>query len=101
MRLGPDTEFVDKIDYGVTEDLGPKFAASVRKYWPNLSDEDIAPDTTGIRPKLTGPEGGFKDFVLREETERGCPGLINLIGFESPGLTAAPAVAERIAAMIQ
>ncbi len=101
VRLGPDTEFVESVDYDVSEDLAPKFAESVRRYWPDLSDEDLAPDTTGIRPKLTGPDGGFKDFVIREETERGLAGLINLIGIESPGLTASPAIAERVAAMIE
>lgn len=101
VRLGPDTEFVESVDYDVSEHLAPQFAESVRRYWPDLSDEDIIPDTAGIRPKLTGPDGGFKDFVVREETERGLPGLINLIGIESPGLTAAPAIAERIATMIE
>ncbi|MFH2204235.1 MAG: NAD(P)/FAD-dependent oxidoreductase [Elusimicrobiota bacterium] len=101
VRLGPDTEFTDEIDYDVPAELAGKFAAAARRFWPGLREQDISPDTAGIRPKLTGPEGGFRDFVIQEESGRGLEGLINLIGVESPGLTASPAVAERVAAMIE
>lgn len=101
IRLGPDTEFIDRIDYGIDPGLAADFHESVVRFWPELKAEDIAPDTCGIRPKLSGPEGGFRDFVIQEETARRLPGWINLLGIESPGLTASPAIAEHVAAMVE
>jgi len=48
---------------------------------------------SGIRPKLQGPGDPARDFIIREEKALGLPGLINLIGIESPGLTASLAIA--------
>ena len=56
--------------------------------------------TAGIRPKLAGPGEGFRDFVVAEESAAGLPGFVNLLGIESPGLTAAPAIAERVAELL-
>ena len=99
MRLGPDSAFVHSLDYDVDPALRASFHAAASRYWPGLAPEDLDPDTAGIRPKLSGPEGGFRDFVIAEESARGLPGWINLIGIESPGLTAALAIAERVAAL--
>jgi L-2-hydroxyglutarate oxidase LhgO len=52
------------------------------------------PDFAGIRPKLQGPGEAMKDFIIKEESELGFPGWINLIGIESPGLTASLAIGE-------
>lgn len=101
IRLGPDTEFVAALDYAVPEERAQAFRDSAARYWPGLSTERLFPDTAGIRPKLTGPEGGFRDFVIREESANGCPGWINLAGIESPGLTASPAIADEIAALAE
>ena len=60
----------------------------------------MTPEYAGIRPKLAGPDEGFRDFVIRDESDKGCPGLLNLVGIESPGLTAAPAIADRVAAIL-
>ena len=54
----------------------------------------------GIRPKLSGKNEKARDFVIKDETERGLEGLINLIGIESPGLTASPAIAKVVADMV-
>jgi L-2-hydroxyglutarate oxidase LhgO len=54
-----------------------------------------------VRPKLQGPGEGFRDFVIRHEADKGLFGLINLIGIESPGLTAAPAIAELVSMMYE
>ncbi|HBL18230.1 MAG TPA: FAD-dependent oxidoreductase [Elusimicrobia bacterium] len=99
VRLGPDSAFVHSLDYDVDPALRASFHAAASRYWPGLAPEDLDPDTAGIRPKLSGPEGGFRDFVIAEESARGLPGWINLIGIESPGLTAALAIAERVAAL--
>jgi L-2-hydroxyglutarate oxidase LhgO len=49
-----------------------------------------------VRPKLQGPGEGFRDFVIRHEADRGLFGFINLVGIESPGLTASPVIAELV-----
>ncbi|MEE8424749.1 MAG: NAD(P)/FAD-dependent oxidoreductase [Elusimicrobiota bacterium] len=101
VRLGPDTEFIDRIDYDVDPGLAAGFHESVVRFWPELKAEDLTPDTCGIRPKLSGPNDGFRDFVIQEESARGLPGWVNLLGIESPGLTASPAIAEHVAAMVE
>ena len=60
----------------------------------------LSPDFAGIRPKLSGAGEGFRDFVVTEESEAGWPGFVNLIGIESPGLTAAPAIAARVVELL-
>ena len=65
-----------------------------------VREEWLTPDQAGVRPKLAGPGVAFRDFVIAEESARGLPGLVNLVGIESPGLTAAPAIAERVAGLL-
>ena len=77
------------------------FYRSVKRFLPRLRLEDLEPDFAGIRPKLQGPEDTFRDFVIAHEEARELPGLINLIGIESPGLTAAPAIARYVAEMVR
>jgi L-2-hydroxyglutarate oxidase LhgO len=101
VRFGPDVEYVDRIDYAVDERKGTAFREAVRSYLPSIVEADLHADLSGIRPKLQGPGEPFRDFVIREESDSGLPGLINLIGIESPGLTASPAVAERVASLVE
>jgi L-2-hydroxyglutarate oxidase LhgO len=96
VRLGPNTRYVDEPDCKVDEADKEAFYQSVKKFLPRLRPEDLEPDFAGIRPKLQGPEDAFRDFVIADETTRELPGLINLIGIESPGLTAAPAIARYV-----
>ena len=86
----------DKVDYDVNTADRDKFYNSVRDFLPFLEPEDLTPDTAGIRPKLQGEGEEFRDFVIKEETGLGYPGFVNLIGIESPGLTAAPAIARYV-----
>ncbi len=99
VRLGPNTRYVDEIDYTVDETEKTSFHQSVSRFLPGLRLADLTPDFAGIRPKLQGPDDGFRDFVIADETSRGLPGLIDLVGIESPGLTASPAIARRVAEM--
>jgi Predicted dehydrogenase len=62
--------------------------------------EDISPGQVGVRPKLEGSEETIKDFIINEESSRGLPGLINLIGIESPGLTCSREIAREAIMMI-
>jgi L-2-hydroxyglutarate oxidase LhgO len=102
LRFGPDAEYLaDRaLDYRVAESKRAVFAASVRRLVPELLDEDLEPDMAGIRPKLQGPGQGVRDFVIAEESGRGLPGLVNLVGIDSPGLTSATAIADEVARLI-
>jgi L-2-hydroxyglutarate oxidase LhgO len=102
LKFGPDAEYVPdrRLDYRVDESKRAAFAASVRRLVPAIGDEDLAPDTSGIRPKLQGPGDPFRDFVIADERDRGLPGFVNLLGMDSPGLTSAPAIADHVAALL-
>lgn len=102
LRFGPDAEYLaERVpDYDVPESRRAEFAAASRLLLPVLEDEDFAPDLAGLRPKLQGPGEGFRDFVVAEESGRGLPGLVNLIGIDSPGLTAALAIAREVEALL-
>lgn len=99
-RLGPDVEWVDRIDYTVDPAKAERFARAVARYLPELRAEHLSPDFAGVRPKLSGPGEPARDFVIEEASPHGAPGLVNLLGIESPGLTAAGAIAERVAALV-
>jgi L-2-hydroxyglutarate oxidase LhgO len=93
-RFGPDvTRWLDEPEYGFEEGLAPAFAAAIRRYWPDLPDGALQPDYTGVRPKVVGPGEPAADFVVDGPAQHGVPGLVNLFGIESPGLTACLAIA--------
>ncbi|MBI4845330.1 MAG: NAD(P)/FAD-dependent oxidoreductase [Candidatus Omnitrophica bacterium] len=98
VRLGPDTAYLtgNIINYDVDLSQKKKFFDSVSQFLPFLDEKDLVPDLAGIRPKLQGKGEPFRDFVIKEESELGYPGLINLIGIESPGLTAAVSIADYV-----
>ena len=100
LLLGPDAEYVDAIRYDVDPRKAEAFAAAAGRYLPGLRAEWLTPDQAGIRPKLAGPGEAFRDFVVEEGSAHGKSGLVNLIGIESPGLTAAPAIAERVVELL-
>lgn len=95
-RFGPDAEYVDEISYRVDPGKRDAFAASIRRYLPEIRPEHLHPEMAGIRPKRVGPGGPFADFVIEETSHLGAPGMVQLIGIESPGLTASEAIAERV-----
>jgi L-2-hydroxyglutarate oxidase LhgO len=100
-RFGPDTEWVAGIDYGLDPGRGAGFAAAIRRYWPGLADAALEPTYTGIRPKLFPEGGAATDFAIEGPEVHGVPGLVNLFGIESPGLTASLAIAEEVAARLE
>ena len=95
-RFGPDVQWVDSIDYTVDPRRADAFYAEVRRYWPALPDGALQPGYAGIRPKLAGPEAPNLDFRIDGPAQHGVPGLINLLGIESPGLTASLAIGEAV-----
>ena len=102
MRLGPNAFYIEEIDYTVNEDHKQEFFTTAKDYFDDIKKEDLLPDTAGIRPRRKYDDGnGFRDFIIHEETEKGLPNFINLVGIESPGLTAAPAISEYIKTLIK
>jgi len=101
VRLGPNARYVEAIDYGIDETEREAFYNSAKRFLPCIELEDLAPEFAGIRPKLQGPGEAFRDFVIAHEETAGFPGLINLIGIESPGLTASPAIARYVGKMLR
>ena len=95
-RFGPDVEWIERIDYDVDPRRADSFYAAIRDYWPGLRDGQLAPGYAGIRPKIVGPSEKAADFVVSGPREHGVPGLVNLFGIESPGLTAALAIADHV-----
>ena len=95
-RFGPDVEWIETEDYDVEPARGDKFYAAVRAYWPGLADGALTPAYSGIRPKLTGPGEPAADFVIAGPETHGVPGVINLFGIESPGLTSSLAIADEV-----
>jgi len=100
-RFGPDVEWVERISYEVDPRRAERFYAAIRRYWPGLPDGALAPGYAGIRPKISGPQEPAADFVIQGPAEHGVPGLINLFGIESPGLTASLALAEQVLAILE
>jgi L-2-hydroxyglutarate oxidase LhgO len=96
-RFGPDIHWVDTLDYDVDPDLKSEFVDAASKIWPAIDPERLNPGYAGIRPKLSGPGEPMADFVIQDETVHGLPGLINLFGIESPGLTSSLAIARAVA----
>ena len=100
VRLGPNARYVEAIDYEVDGTQKEAFYNSVKRFLPHIELEDLDPESAGIRPKLQGPDEAFRDFVIAREEKASLPSLINLIGIESPGLTASPAIARYVGRMV-
>jgi L-2-hydroxyglutarate oxidase LhgO len=99
-KFGPDTEWIAGIDYTVDPKRGALFYAAIRRYWPGLKDGALQPGYAGIRPKISGPTEPAADFRIQGPKDHGVPGLINLYGIESPGLTSSLPLADYAAALL-
>jgi L-2-hydroxyglutarate oxidase LhgO len=97
MRFGPDVEWIEREHYDVDPARAAIFYARIRTYWPGLPDGSLAPDYAGIRPKLTGPGEPAADFMIDAPAQHGLPGLVQMFGIESPGLTSSLSLAEEVA----
>jgi len=95
-RFGPDVEWIDEISYDVNPKRAEGFSEAIRRYWPALPDHALAPGYSGIRPKISGPHDPAPDFRIDGPATHGIPGLVNLFGIESPGLTASLAIADAV-----
>ncbi len=97
-KFGPDVRWIEEVDYTFDDSRRERFLTAIRSYYPGLEEARLQPGYTGIRPKLSGPGGGFADFRIDFPKETGVPGLACLYGIESPGLTACLAIGEYVAA---
>jgi len=94
--LGPSAEFIDDPnDKRTTKKTMKSLFSEAKEIIPSLPDKAVINAYSGIRCKIVSPkEGGWADYRIEES--KNTPGLINLLGIESPGLTAAPAIAKEI-----
>ncbi|WDS35387.1 NAD(P)/FAD-dependent oxidoreductase [Pseudoxanthomonas sp.] len=100
-RFGPDVEWVDGLDYSLDPARAERFHAAIRRYWPGLPDHALQPAYTGIRPKISGPGEANADFRIDGPATHGIPGLVNLFGIESPGLTSSLAIGDHVCALLE
>jgi L-2-hydroxyglutarate oxidase LhgO len=102
VRLGPDVRYLEsnEYDYRLTASKQEAFYKSAKKFLPFLEFDDISPEMAGIRPKIQKPGEPLKDFYINEESKKGYPGFINLIGMESPALTSCIAIAQYVNTLI-
>jgi L-2-hydroxyglutarate oxidase LhgO len=99
-RFGPDVEWVTTVDYAVDGTRHAAFVEAIRRYYPDLDPTRLQPGYSGIRPRITGPGEPPADFCIQGPEQHGVDGLMNLYGIESPGLTAALAIADEVVARL-
>ncbi len=102
VKLGPNATYLPgrQIDYTVDAAARPSFYQAAVRYLPDITEAQLNPEMAGIRPKLQRPGDPARDFVIAEESSKGFPGMVNLIGIESPGLTASLAIARKVAELL-
>jgi len=100
MRLGPYDVWTDSVEYTVGDSLAGHFFKACKPFLPSLEEADLQPDMAGIQAKRFGPGEPSRDFVIRDEADRGLPGFIALVGIESPGLTSSPAIGKMVAGLV-
>jgi L-2-hydroxyglutarate oxidase LhgO len=100
-KFGPDVQWTDCPDDLVVDPArGDGFYAEVRKYWPDLPDGALQPGYAGMRPKISGPDEPAADFVIQGPQTHAVPGLVNLFGIESPGLTSSLAIGQHVQGLL-
>lgn len=98
--IGPSNEYIkSKDNLSVTSSVMKMLSAEAREFLPLISPGYIIRSYSGLRAKQAhSSEGGFWDFVIEESGT--VNNFINLIGIESPGLTAAQPIAKRVVEII-
>lgn len=97
VRFGPDVEWIDQPDYTFDDGCRDDFANAIARYFPAVERQRLLPGYTGVRPKISPPSAPASDFRIDGIEQHGVPGLVNLLGIESPGLTSSLAIAQRVA----
>jgi len=101
MRFGPDVEWIETENYAVDPARAHLFYDRIRTYWPGLPDDALTPDYSGIRPKITGPKEPQADFLIDTPEQHGLPGLVQMFGIESPGLTSSLSLGEAVTSYLE
>jgi glycerol-3-phosphate dehydrogenase len=98
--LGPSAEFIDDSGDKInTQEMMRTLISEAKEIIPTIPEKAVIAAYSGIRCKLAPPDkGGWADYRIEESKQT--PGLINLLGIESPGLTGAPAIAKEIVKII-
>lgn len=95
LRFGPDSEWIETVDYRLDEARIAPFYEKIRAFWPGLRDGDLAPGWVGVRAKISTGKTNETDFCIDVTSrERVC--LIDLFGIDSPGLTASMGIAAEV-----
>jgi L-2-hydroxyglutarate oxidase LhgO len=100
VRFGPDVEYIDDENYAVSDDQVDEFYKAISRYYPGIDKSRLYADYCGLRPKLQGPKDGFKDFDVQDGSQYGFPGLIQLFGIESPGLTSSLSISKYVESLL-
>jgi L-2-hydroxyglutarate oxidase LhgO len=100
VKFGPDVEYIDREDYGVSQTKHATYCAAIQRYYPDLVVANLVPGYAGIRPKLQGPGDSPRDFDIQGASFHGVAGLVQLFGIESPGLTAALAIGDHVSDLL-
>jgi L-2-hydroxyglutarate oxidase LhgO len=101
VKFGPDFSWIDRVDYRFDESREAAFYQAIRRYYPGLKKGSLQPGYTGIRPKIHGPGEPAPDFLIQGHAQHGLPGLVNLYGIESPGLTSSLAIAAHVTGLLE
>jgi L-2-hydroxyglutarate oxidase LhgO len=96
VKFGPDVEYIQAEDYGISSAKHAQYCSAIQRYYPGLQASNLVPGYAGIRPKLQGPGDTPHDFQIQGPTRHGVPGLVQLFGIESPGLTCALAIGDHV-----
>lgn len=99
-RFGPDVQWLAQPSYQVAAERAERFYGEIRRYWPELPDDALAPAYAGVRPKISGPDEPAADFLIQGPGQHGIAGLVNLFGIESPGLTSSLAIGDYVATLL-
>jgi L-2-hydroxyglutarate oxidase LhgO len=100
-KFGPDVQWIDTPDYTFDSNNRASFVTAIKRYYPALEESRLHASYTGIRPKLSARGEPPTDFRIDGPRSHGIDGLINLLGIESPGLTASLAIAEHVVHLAQ
>ena len=101
LKFGPDVQYVESARFDVNPDKARDYALTIANYFPTITTDDLSPGYAGIRPKLSGPGEAEADFMIQGSSHHQVPGLVQLFGIESPGLTASLAIAEEVVELIR
>lgn len=101
LRFGPDTEYVDAVHYDINPLKAADFASAIAHYFPTISSANLLPAYAGIRPKLAPAGKPAEDFCIQDGRSFAVPGLVQLFGIESPGLTASLAIGEYVSKIVR